>query len=247
MRSQLQHQPVGDDLDAGVALERHQRAIDRRERAHAALAAIRASAARAPAARRVGERRGVRAGGEQLDVAQQRRHRAQVRRRAARDRRRRRRRSSPAAPSRRRSAGAGRRCAAACASTRMRDVARLDEIAGARLRARGRCCRRPSPPPRAPRLRCARAATSAAATSSAASGRNRSCGQRERTVGSSTSGRDVTRMKIDAGRRLLERLQQRVLRRRHERVGLVDDHHAAAAFERPVAGAIDRRRAPARS
>ena len=48
-------------------------------------------------------------------------------------------------------------------------------------------------------------------------------------------------------RRLLERLQQRVLRRRHQRVRLVDDHDAAAPFERPVAGAIDRRRGPARS
>ena len=42
------------------------------------------------------------------------------------------------------------------------------------------------------------AAVSTLATSSVPSGRNRSRGQRERTVGSSASGREVTRMNTDA-------------------------------------------------
>jgi transcriptional regulator with GAF, ATPase, and Fis domain len=39
--------------------------------------------------------------------------------------------------------------------------------------------------------------------------------------------------------RLLERFQQRVLRRIHQRIGLVDDHDAPLAFERTIHRAID--------
>jgi hypothetical protein len=39
--------------------------------------------------------------------------------------------------------------------------------------------------------------------------------------------------------RFFERLQQRVLRRRHERVGLVDDDDAAPALEGAIRGTID--------
>ncbi len=53
------------------------------------------------------------------------------------------------------------------------------------------------------------------------------------------SGRAVTSRNTDAGRRLLEHLQQRVLGRAFECVRLVDDRHAAAAFEWAVAGAVD--------
>jgi hypothetical protein len=42
-----------------------------------------------------------------------------------------------------------------------------------------------------------------------------------------------------AGRRLFERLQQRVLRLRLERVGLADDNHPLTALERAVADAIE--------
>ena len=41
--------------------------------------------------------------------------------------------------------------------------------------------------------------------------------------------------------RLFQRLQQRVLRRGLHRIGLVHDHDAPAAFERPVGAALDRR------
>ena len=46
-------------------------------------------------------------------------------------------------------------------------------------------------------------------------------------------------MKTDERRRLLERLQQRVLGGGHERVRFIDDHDPPAAFERPVGRAID--------
>src|SRR5947209_2957205 len=60
---ELQHEPIRHDLDAGIPLQRHQRPIDRRKRAHAALALIRA---RQTLERRlhvwIGEGAGIRAG-----------------------------------------------------------------------------------------------------------------------------------------------------------------------------------------
>ena len=79
------------------------------------------------------------------------------------------------------------------------------------------------------------------ATSLAESRPNRSREQRERIVGSSTSGRAVTRMNTGARRRLLQALQQRVRRVLGQPIGIVDDDDPAAAFERPVGGRGDRR------
>ena len=108
-------------------------------------------------------------------------------------------------------------------------------------RARRRC-RRPPPPRRGPRLRSyVVIARSAPRRCPPASSRpKRSRWQRDRTVGSSTSGRAVTSTNDRRRRRLLERLQQRVLRFDQQRVGLVDDHDPAPAFERTVGGALDR-------
>ena len=82
-------------------------------------------------------------------------------------------------------------------------------------------------------------ATSTAATSVADSGANRSCGQRERTVGSSRSGIEVTRMNTEPAGGSSSTFKQRVLRGELEAVRLIDNRHAAAAFERPVSGTID--------
>ena len=75
--------------------------------------------------------------------------------------------------------------------------------------------------------------------SSAESGRNRSCGQRDRTVGSSMSGRAVTRMNTDDGGGSSSVLSSAFCAGGDERVGLVDDDDAAPSFERPVLRAID--------
>ena len=60
----------------------------------------------------------------------------------------------------------------------------------------------------------------------------RRCAQRERTVGSSMSGRDVTRMNTDAGSGSSSVLSSAFCAADHERVGLFDDRHTPAAFER---------------
>ena len=196
---QLQHQPVGHDLDAGVPLQRHERPIDRRKRAHRRARRRYARASRSSAGRTSGlaSARGVRA---RLTGARRRAaatpSRAGATASCSRSPRRRRR-SSPADPSRLRSAAADRLSPPrAPAPARPRRAPR--RVAGARLE-------------RAPEAAVGRrrhrarlglavpARTSAAAMSSATSGRNRSRGQRDRTVGSSTSGRAVTRMKTDDG------------------------------------------------
>ena len=51
-QSDIEHDPVGDDLDAGVAIQRRKRPIDRGKRADAALARETPPAARARAAHR---------------------------------------------------------------------------------------------------------------------------------------------------------------------------------------------------
>src|SRR6266516_2065849 len=60
---QLQHEPIRHNLDAGIPFQRHQSLIDRRKRAHAALALIRT---RQTLERRlhvgIGERADIRAG-----------------------------------------------------------------------------------------------------------------------------------------------------------------------------------------
>ena len=220
--------------------QRDERAIDRRKRPHAALAAIRR---RQPLERRAA-RRDWRA-------------RARPRRVAS-------------TSTSRSSDAIARRCAASCsrslappapvfASSSFAPSIRRARIVAAPPPAPARAARRRAPrparrrSPRAPaeaavggRRHRARFGLAAAARhrarvamSAAESGRNRSCGQRDRTVGSSTSGRDGHQHEHRRRRRLFERLEQRVLRRGDERVGLVDDHDAAASFERPVRGAID--------
>ena len=105
----------------------------------------------------IGERARVGAGRQHLDVAQQRRPSRAGARPADRDRL-----APPApvfasrsfAPSRRRRRIVLRRRVRQHA---LRDLARLDQFAGARLAAPGRGCRRRSRRPRAPRPRCGRA------------------------------------------------------------------------------------------
>ena len=65
-------------------------------------------------------------------------------------------------------------------------------------------------------------------------------GQRDRTVSSSMSGRARHQHELRARGRLLQRLQEGVLRRRHEQLGVVDDDHPAPPLERTVAHLLDR-------
>ena len=107
------------------------------------------------------------------------------------------------------------------------------------LRARGRCCRRPSPRSRALPPRSCPSSISAAATSlrterPEAQTRAPRLHGRQQRVGP-RADEDEHRCR----RRLFERLQQRILRCGDERVRLVDDHDAAASFERPVRRAVD--------
>ena len=146
----------------------------------------------------------------------------------------------PASSTSRRSDAIARRCAASCSRSLTprrsspADPSRLEPAPGSRSPppARARAARRRAPrrarrrcaSSARPRLPSASAATARASVSSSpapsaprdivgASGRKRSRGQRERTVGSSTSGRDGHEDEDRRGRRLFERLQQRVLRR----------------------------------
>ena len=186
--SQLQHHPVGHDLDAGIPLERHEGPIDRRKRANAALAPVtprqpverRAARPDSPAPRSSAPRR------QELDVAQQRRHRAQVRRQML----------AIAALARSRQQS--------CALEPPRSLATQLAVAPAtsrrRPRARARVERAPMLPSAVAASRALRSLPSALDRRCrvlAVERRNRSRGQRDRTVGSSTSGRAVTRMNTD--------------------------------------------------
>ena len=185
-------------LDAGVALERHER-LDRRRQTRECRGRPGTFAVK-PLER--GPDVGI---GQPAGVAAR---RQQARRRAAatpsradersagRDRPRRRRRCWPADPSLLRSAAADR------ASTPRAPEPARPRRAPARsrrrwLRARGQGCRRPPRQRRGQPSRSGRVRPARRRSRSATSGRKRRRGQRERTVGSSTSGRAVTRMNTD--------------------------------------------------
>ncbi len=63
--------------------------------------------------------------------------------------------------------------------------------------------------------------------------------QRERTVSSSASGSALTQDQVGESRRLLERLQQRVLALLGHRLGRLDHEHPPLALERPVGDCAD--------
>ena len=112
------------------------------------------------------------------------------------------------------------------------------------LRDQGRAgrCRR-TPPPRPARLRASNPAdrSRTVATSDTWSRPKRRCAQRERTVGRSVSGREVTSTNTDAGSGSSSVLSSAFSAADHERVGLLDDGHALAAFEGPKDRLLDRR------
>ena len=74
------------------------------------------------------------------------------------------------------------------------------------------------------------------ATCSAGSGSKRTGWQRLAIVGSTCVGRSVRRMQHDVGRRLLERLEQRVGRLLDQRVGALEHEDPVAGLERRVRG-----------
>ena len=241
--SHLEREPVRDDLRAGVAIERLQRAVDRRERVAAcgrrrtpAAAARAAASGRALASARSSARESSTPRSRSID-ATSRSRRAKL---VAID-------LVAAQRPRRRQPLRRRRLPAPPASTSLRPRRAPRRRPRCRPRARGRCCRRPPPRPHALRAPRSRDRASAPPPSPPGeSGPNRRRWQRDRTVGSSTSGRDGHQHERRRRRRLLERLQQRVLRRRLHRVRLVDDHDAAAALERPVGACARWPRAPDR-
>ena len=142
----------------------------------------------------------------------------------------------PVAIERRRLQPRGRRRARRLLQQPQRDLAQHGQIGRAERQRLPTLPSASAAAARAPRGADAVSRVSTSATSLSVSRPNRSRMQRDRTVGSSTPGTAVVRMK-SCRRRLLERFQQRVLRLRLERVGVANDHDAAAAFERPEAGA----------